>query len=73
MVVSKIIADQLSWEAENGFLVAENSQDFAEKIIRLYFNEPLWNKIRNNAAEIAGREYSSEVFNESLKKALSFQ
>jgi glycosyltransferase involved in cell wall biosynthesis len=71
IVASKITAEQLDWKDGKECLVGENPQDFAEKIIRLYSDAELWNKIKNNAAEKIKTEYSPKVFEESVRKAFS--
>ena len=69
IVASKIVASQLNWRDGIECLVGENPQEFAEKISLLYSDAELWNAIRKNSTERIKKEYNSEVFLESVRKA----
>lgn len=57
-IVTPLLAQQLERADGDGFLVAENAPAFAEKTVRLYQDEGLWNELR--AATIARAAYDRE-------------
>ncbi|CAK0763193.1 O-antigen biosynthesis protein [Gammaproteobacteria bacterium] len=69
-VATNLIAKQLGWQAEEALLIGINAQDFAEKCVRLYTNQTLWETIRKGAIKKVEEECNLAVFQENLRKAL---
>ncbi|ELS01505.1 putative glycosyltransferase [Xenococcus sp. PCC 7305] len=70
VVTTSAIAKQLSWQNEQELLTANKPQDFANQCIRLYQEEDLWNKLRENALKKIEIQCSPEYFQTKLKEIL---
>ncbi len=70
-VVSELTASQLNLVDEEEVLVAMNSEEFAEKVIRLYKNEELWNLIRSNSLKYIQEMCNPELMKQNLEKIFS--
>lgn len=70
-VTTKIIAQQLDLKNNFHLLVAEDKNDFINKVIHLYSNEDLWNKLRINSYDYIEKEYSTEKMKASLSKIMN--
>lgn len=65
-VVSKLLSEQLIWEAGRDYLVANTAEEFSEAIFKLYTIKELWEKINKGSLERIKNFYSEERFKESL-------
>jgi O-antigen biosynthesis protein len=66
-VVSRLIAEQLGLSDGNEVLVAVDRQSFVNKVIELYQNESLWNRLRDNSLDYIANNYSYEIMREKLR------
>jgi O-antigen biosynthesis protein len=48
-VISQLLADQLGVSNEVEALVAKDAQEFADKVVRLYQDQELWQRVQHNA------------------------
>jgi len=71
LVVSDVIARQLSWRDGLDYLVGPDAGTFARQCIRLYGDEVLWESLRSSALERAADELSPEAFARSVQAVLS--
>lgn len=58
-------------EGEQILVVAENAQDFANAIARLYFDEALWNRLSAGGRENVERNFSRTIARDVLAELLS--
>ena len=70
LVVSSLIAEQLSWEDEEECLVADNPAAFAEACCRLYGDPLLWSKIRSSALLRVTSDLNGAVFRNAISSLL---
>ncbi len=70
VVTTSAIASQLEWQNEQELLIADNPQDFANQCIRLYQDEELWYKLRDNALKQIEQQCSPEYFQNKLQGIL---
>ncbi len=70
LVTTSLIGKQLQWQNEQDLLVADNAQDFARQCIRLYQDESLWQRLRDNALAKVESQCSPEAFTQQLKNIL---
>jgi glycosyltransferase involved in cell wall biosynthesis len=70
-VVTPIIADQLNLSNTRHVLVAETPDEFAEKVVRLYSEQDLWNTIHRNSFEYIQNNFSREIMREKLANLIS--
>ena len=70
VVTTSAIASQLEWQNEQELLTADNPQDFANQCIRLYQEEELWHKLRDNALKKIEQQCSPEYFKNKLQEIL---
>ena len=70
VVTTSAIASQLEWQNEQELLTADNPQDFAHQCIRLYQEEELWHKLRDNALKKIEQQCSPEYFKNKLQEIL---
>ncbi|MFC1770119.1 glycosyl transferase, partial [Nitrospirota bacterium] len=67
-VVTDALREELGWEHDKDLLSAgiNDAQSFAQQCVRLYSNEELWTRVRNNALrriEVdCGKHAFEEVF-----------
>lgn len=65
-VVSSTIAEQLELQDGEQVLVASTPQEFAKKIISLYSQEILWNKLSQNSIHFVEANFSRRILQEKL-------
>lgn len=70
VVTTSAIAEQLEWQNEQELLTADQPQEFANQCIRLYQDEELWNKLRDNALKQIEQQCSPEHFKNKLQEIL---
>ena len=70
VVTTPAIADQLQWQNEQELLTAKKPEEFAKQCIRLYREEELWYKLRDNALKQVETQCSPEYFQTKLQKIL---
>ena len=74
VVTTSIGAEGIS-EKDDVLLTSDNPKEFAKKVVELYKNKELWNKLANNAYEFANIHYSPEsvrdVFAQAIKRLVS--
>ena len=70
VVTTSAIASQLEWQNEQELLTANKPQEFANQCIRLYQEEELWRKLRDNALKKIEMQCSPEYFQRKLKEIL---
>ena len=70
LVTTSLIGKQLQWQNEQDLLVADNAQGFARQCIRLYQDESLWQRLRDNALAKVESQCSPEAFTQQLKNIL---
>ena len=73
VVATQLLADQLGWINGEDLLSSDASdpETFIRHCIRLYTNERLWTKLRENALARIEEECSPERFASVLKEVLS--
>jgi glycosyltransferase involved in cell wall biosynthesis len=69
-VVSPLIAEQLGVQDGNEVLVAENSEDFAEAICKIYHDETLWNRVQSNAIRYIQENCDPAVMKDVLSEIM---
>lgn len=67
-VATPIAAEGMHIKHEVSGLIADNSADFAEQVVRLYQDKKLWTDIQSNAKSVISKHFSVEVATKSLKK-----
>ena len=65
-VVSELTASQLDLTDGNEVLVAKSSDEFVQKIIKLYQDEKLWYTVQRNAVEYLQKTCEPEVMKDQL-------
>jgi glycosyltransferase involved in cell wall biosynthesis len=70
LVVSSLIAEQLSWKEEEECLVASSPVAFAEACCRLYQDVGLWNKIRSNALLRVTSDLNEAAFSNAISSLI---
>jgi O-antigen biosynthesis protein len=66
-VTTSLLGRQLGWEAGNDLLMADDDDSFANACIRLYQDQQLWNRLRQNALDRVPKECLPEAFSERLR------
>lgn len=66
-VTTSLVGRQLGWEAGNDLLMADNEDSFADACIKLYQDQELWNRLRQNALDRVPKECLPEAFSEGLR------
>ncbi|HEY5999915.1 MAG TPA: glycosyltransferase family 4 protein, partial [bacterium] len=69
-VISPLLAEQLGAD-ESVALIAGDPEEFARKVVRLYRDEGLWNRLRQAALEHVGRTCSPAAFREAVSGLLA--
>ena len=62
LVVSPVIARQMEWNHGVDYFAANDGDEFAEYCIRLYGDEPLWERFRSNSLARVRAELSPAAF-----------
>ncbi len=71
VVATSILAQQLGWTDGHDLLVADSPEDFAAQIARLYQDEDLWHRLRNNAFTRVKADCAPEKFRKVLSVMLA--
>lgn len=69
-VVSELTASQLNLTDGNEVLVAKNTEEFVQKVIRLYHDEELWCTLQRNAIEYIREMCNPEIMKNALSKII---
>ena len=67
-VVSQLTASQLDLTDGNEVLIAKNTDEFVQKIIKIYQDEKLWYQIQQNALKYIQRTCNSEIMKTALNE-----
>jgi GT2 family glycosyltransferase/glycosyltransferase involved in cell wall biosynthesis len=70
VVCTSLLARQLGWCDGTAVYAADGAEAFAAACVRLYTNEELWRRVREDALGRLEREYSSSVFTAALADAI---
>ena len=70
-VATGLIAEQTEWKDGEELLVARDSEDFVGKMIALYNDEALWNKISLNASKRVENDCGLNYVRNQLGKIFS--
>jgi GT2 family glycosyltransferase/glycosyltransferase involved in cell wall biosynthesis len=70
-VATAIAAEGMGLTAEENIVIADDVQDFAEAIIRLYTDEILWGKISNNGLKFVEDTYSVNAGKQKITAMLN--
>ncbi|RJS76062.1 glycosyltransferase, partial [Methanophagales archaeon] len=70
-VVSELTASQLNLTDGNEVLVARNTKEFVQKIIRLYQDEELWYTLQRNAIKYIQKTCEPEVMKKTLNDIIT--
>ena len=73
LVVSSLIAEQLSWKDHDECLVANSATEFAQACCRLYGDPRLWGVVRSNALRRIARDFSETAFSHAISSLLGQQ
>jgi len=68
-VVTPLVARQVGWRDEREVLVGSTPDDFARRVLELYTDEALWDRIRSGALAAVARECASDRFVAALRAA----
>ncbi len=71
VVATSLIAQQLGWEPEVDLLVADDTEEFAVACVRLYQDEELWQRLRQNALKCVQVECDPDKFEATLQQILA--
>lgn len=61
MVASTIACEGIGLEDEKNILIADDPEKFAEKVIRLYTDATLWNRLSTAGFERVNKDYSADA------------
>ncbi len=70
-VVSSLTASQLGVEDGREVLVGGTASELADRVVELYSNEVLWNRLRTNALEFVRRHHDPDTLGRELDAILS--
>lgn len=70
-VTTSIGAEGMELEDGENCLIADNPEEFANKVVRLYLDGRLWQGIRENAIKYVKNNFSNEALEEKLLGAFS--
>ncbi len=70
VVTTTIGAEGMHLTNNENCLIADNAEDFAAAIIKLYHDQKLWQKLQNNATKVLEQHFSSNVAKQTLKRLL---
>jgi glycosyltransferase involved in cell wall biosynthesis len=71
-VVTPLLASQLGWTDGCEISVAEDTEGFADRCVRLYQQKDEWGCLRKNALARVEKDCSVEVFKDRLARILGF-
>jgi glycosyltransferase involved in cell wall biosynthesis len=67
LVATKLIGSQLGWQDEEELLIADDPASFAAACVRLYKEQPLWERLRQNALKRVESDCAPTEFAECLR------
>ncbi|RMG78650.1 MAG: glycosyltransferase [Bacteroidetes bacterium] len=70
LVTTGVGAEGLKLESNENCLIADNSEDFTQKVIMLLEKQPLWEKIKTNSRALARKEYTWHNELHKMKKEM---
>jgi len=70
VVASKLATEGMSLTDGENILVADDTEEIVDKIVHLYNDQILWNKISENGLSFAKKSWGAEVIWEKLSKIL---
>lgn len=74
VVATDLLRCQLGWNHKKELLAAETDKlDFAQKIIKLYYDKELWNKIQKNAMNFIRNEMSPDAYKRKITEILKYR
>jgi glycosyltransferase involved in cell wall biosynthesis len=71
VVTTSIGAEGIELTGDSDVLIADEPEEFAEKVVRLYTDENLWNELSQNSLRNVEKHYSFEAAKEKLKELIS--
>lgn len=71
VVATTLAAEGMSLVDEENILIADDPQEFAEAIVRLYQDESLWMRLSNNSLDFAEKTWGAEPAWETLAGILT--
>jgi hypothetical protein len=71
MVVSSVIAQQLRWNHGTEYFAAGADDQMAKYCVRLYQDESLWQRLRDNSLTRVAAELSPAAFADGLRSVLN--
>lgn len=71
IITTSIGAEGLNLVDGENILIADEPSKFADKVVMLYENEVLWNKLSKNSIEIAEKNYSYDANKMVIKELIS--
>jgi glycosyltransferase involved in cell wall biosynthesis len=69
-VTTNLSGYQLGWSDERELLLADDPESFADACVKLYNDPLLWSRLRENAIERVGQDFSPKTFLEQLRQIL---
>src|SRR5262249_287503 len=69
-VMTRLLADQLEVTDGVEALVANDNQEFIDKVVRLYQDRELWHSVRQRALDFLGGRYDPAAMTETLRQCL---
>jgi len=69
-VATPLVAGQVGWEDGRELLVGSTPQDFARRIVDLYSDAVLWERVRSDAVAAVRRDCSTDRFLAGLRAAV---
>ncbi|QDZ38661.1 glycosyltransferase [Euhalothece natronophila Z-M001] len=73
IVTTSMIASQIGWEDQQEVLVGDDPKTFAEKCTQVYFNQKLWESLRNAALNKIQLECSRDNFVQKVETIIKSQ
>jgi O-antigen biosynthesis protein len=71
VVATQLLCDQLGWHNKKEIITAKiDAFDFAQKVIRLYNDDKLWNTIQKNALNFVKDEMSPSAYKQKISEIL---
>lgn len=67
-IVTPLIAEQLHWKDRKECLIGNTPEVFSNKVIELYTNKILWEKIRKNSFLNVNERFNHQVFLDSISR-----
>jgi GT2 family glycosyltransferase/glycosyltransferase involved in cell wall biosynthesis len=69
-VVTPLVAEQVGWRDGREVLVGASPEDFARRVVELYSDSVLWQRVGADALAAVRRDCSSDTFVASLRAAI---